>query len=144
MQMMRSILVIVIALAIIGCNGDDGGGESSNTATLNLKESGIVTPPSEELKAQGYNDKYEMAQVVIPGEAIVSDEQEKAYTNYRKKWKRINNNPTNGYRLVDGHIEANLDNLSFREAFKLQYRAHGNGHTFWWQGKQYTTDLLQD
>ena len=144
MQMMRSILVIVIALAIIGCNGDDGGGGSSDTTTLNLKESGIVTPPSEELKAQGYNDKYEMAKLVIPGNAIVSDKQEKAYSDYRKKWKRVNNNPTNGYRLIDGRIEVDLDNLSFKRAFELQYRAHGEGHTFWWRSKQYITNLLKD
>ena len=145
MQTMRSILMIVIGLAVIGChNNNDGGGGSVNSTTPALKESSIMAPPSEELKAQGYNDKYEMAQVVIPGTAIVSDNQEKVMTKYRKEWKRVNSHPTNGYRLVDGHVEANLDDLTFYRAFELQYRAHGEGHTFWWRGNEYTTNLLED
>ena len=143
---MRSILMIVIILAISGCNNDDGGGGSSNSTTPALKESSIIAPPSEELKAKGYNDEYERVNpvLVIPGTAIAGSKQERELASYRKQWKRVNDDPTNGYRLVDGHYEVDLDNLSFRKAFELQYRAHGEGHTFWWRNNQYTTNLLED
>ena len=144
MQMMRSIVMI---MTIIGCNNnDDGGGGSANSTTPTLKESSIIAPPSEELKAQGYNDKYEKVNpvVVIPGTAIASDMEKHTLISYKKKWRRVNNDPANGYRLVDEYYEANLDNMSFVKAFELQYRAHGEGHTFWWRGNQYITDLLKD
>ena len=34
-----------------------------------------------------------------------------------------------------------LDDMTFAEAFAIQHRAKGEGHTFWWNGEQYTTDL---
>ena len=34
-----------------------------------------------------------------------------------------------------------LDDMTFAEAFAIEYRAKGEGHTFWWNGNQYTTDL---
>ena len=34
-----------------------------------------------------------------------------------------------------------LDDMTFEEAFAIEHRAKGEGHTFWWHGKQYTTDL---
>ena len=38
-------------------------------------------------------------------------------------------------------VEINLDDMAFSEAFGIEHRAKGEGHTFWWQGEQYTTDL---
>ena len=35
-----------------------------------------------------------------------------------------------------------LDRLSFSEAFRIQHLAKGEGHTFWWHGNEYTTNLL--
>jgi len=34
-----------------------------------------------------------------------------------------------------------LDDMTFAEAFAIEHRAKGEGHTFWWNGNQYTTDL---
>ena len=34
-----------------------------------------------------------------------------------------------------------LDDMTFAEAFAIEHRAKGEGHTFWWNGEQYTTDL---
>jgi len=34
-----------------------------------------------------------------------------------------------------------LDDMTFDEAFAIEHRAKGEGHTFWWRGEQYTTDL---
>ncbi len=38
-------------------------------------------------------------------------------------------------------IEINLDDLTFEEAFEIEYLAKGEGHTFWWNGEEYTTDM---
>ena len=38
-------------------------------------------------------------------------------------------------------VEINLDDMTFNDAFSIQHRAKGEGHTFWWNGNQYTTDL---
>lgn len=38
-------------------------------------------------------------------------------------------------------VELNLDDMTFSNAFEIQRRAKGEGHTFWWNGSEYTTDL---
>ena len=38
-------------------------------------------------------------------------------------------------------VVLNLDDMKFNDAFAIQHRAKGEGHTFWWNGEQYTTDL---
>ena len=38
-------------------------------------------------------------------------------------------------------VEMNLDDMTFEEAFALEHRAKGEGHTFWWRSEQYTTNL---
>ena len=38
-------------------------------------------------------------------------------------------------------VVLNLDDMTFTDAFAIQHRAKGGGHTFWWNGEQYTTDL---
>jgi len=35
-----------------------------------------------------------------------------------------------------------LDDMTFDEAFSIEHRAKGEGHTFWWRGEEYTTNLL--
>ena len=40
-------------------------------------------------------------------------------------------------------VEINLDDMSFTDAFRVQYRAKGEGHTFWWRNSEYTTNLAQ-
>jgi len=41
-------------------------------------------------------------------------------------------------------VEVNLDDLSFTDAFRIEHLAKGEGHTFWWNGSEYTTDLYID
>ena len=41
-------------------------------------------------------------------------------------------------------VEINLDDLTFEEAFRIEHNAKGKNHTFWWHGKQYTTNLFTD
>ena len=124
--MKNKIMIIVVALALVGCGSDD-----KEATTIN--ESGIVAPPGEELKAQGYDDQY----------VKVANTERPDYAQYRKEWKRVNSHPTEGYKLVDKEpVEINLDELAFKRAFGVQYCAKGEGHTFWWRGSEYTTDLL--
>jgi hypothetical protein len=39
------------------------------------------------------------------------------------------------------YVEMDIDELSFEDAFEIQYLAKGQGSTFWWRGNEYTTDL---
>ena len=49
-------------------------------------------------------------------------------------------NGDNG-KLEWTYVEMNLDDMLFEDAFAIQYRAKGEGHTFWWNGERYTTNL---
>ena len=40
-------------------------------------------------------------------------------------------------------VEINLDDMTFTDAFKVQHKAKGEGHVFWWRGEQYTTNLAE-
>ena len=40
-------------------------------------------------------------------------------------------------------VEINLDDMTFTDAFKVQHKAKGEGHIFWWRGEQYTTNLAE-
>ena len=77
-------------------------------------------------------------------------EPEQTYEEYREENKTTNYYPSvklekKGYRMENGKIvEINLDDLSFGEAFNLQYRAKGEGKTFWWRSNQYTTDIRKE
>ena len=39
------------------------------------------------------------------------------------------------------YVEIDLDDMLFEDAFRVQYNAKGEGHTFWWNGDLYTTNL---
>ena len=40
-------------------------------------------------------------------------------------------------------VEVNLDDMTFTDAFRVQYLAKGEGTTFWWRNNEYTTNLAQ-
>ena len=46
-------------------------------------------------------------------------------------------------KVVTYPVEINIDDMTFADAFRIQYTAKGQGHTFWWRGEQYTTNLAQ-
>ena len=48
----------------------------------------------------------------------------------------------NYYEKEPDPIIIYLDDLSFSEAFRIEHRAKGEGQTFWWIGKEYTTNRL--
>ena len=127
---MRSILMIVTTLILVGCNNADGGGENTESTT---PESSIIAPPGEELIAKGYNEKY----IRMPNTASID------YSLYRRHWNRVNGRLTSENKHHPTKtVELNLDDLSFNDAFNIEYCAKGEGHTFWWRGGEYTTDLL--
>ena len=132
---MRSkLMIVIIGTFLVGCNNNDGGGEDVESTTPTLKESSIISPPSEELKSQGYNDEY----VQVPNTDIPD------YGEYRKQWRRVNTETLHeGYALTDKPVELFLDDLTFKKAFHIEYCSKGEGQTFWWHGNEYTTDLRQ-
>ena len=147
---MRSscILMIVIMIVLTGCyNDENGGGGSSNSTTPSLeKESSIVALPDEE--TEGYVAQNENIEHIT-----VSNTKRPDYSLYRKEWRQANGKTTSSLgkkaKLVNKEIsktpdEIELDKLSFKEAFIIQYRAKGEGHAFWWRGNEYTTNLLHD
>ena len=44
-------------------------------------------------------------------------------------------------KTIKKPVILDLDDMRFDDAFAIQHRAKGEGHTFWWNGEQYTTDL---
>ena len=129
---MRSILMIVTTLILVGCNNADGGGGNSESTT---PESSIIAPPGEELIAKGYNEKY----IRMPNTASID------YSLYRRHWNRVNGRLTSENKHNPTKpVELNLDDLSFNHAFNIEYCAKGEGHTFWWRGNEYTTDILAE
>ena len=127
---MRSILMIVTTLVLIGCNNADGGGGNSESTT---PASSILVPLDEELKSNSYNNKY----LRIPNTKDID------YALYRRHWNRVNGRFTSENKHHPTKtVELNLDDLSFNDAFNIEYCAKGEGQTFWWKGNEYTTDLL--
>ena len=44
-------------------------------------------------------------------------------------------------KTVKEPVVLDLDDMTFEDAFSIQHRAKGEGHTFWWHGNEYTTNL---
>ena len=125
---MKKTLTMLAAVVLIGC-GDD----------VEAKELRIPV----EVRS---TDKM----VVVPNTKHID------YTAYRLEWRRVNNktaprwapdvtlttktrqDPEDKHEIVELH----LSDLSFKEAFSIEFRGKGEGHTFFWRGNEYTTNLL--
>ena len=46
-------------------------------------------------------------------------------------------------RVYTHPVKINLDDMTFTDAFRVQYLAKGEGRTFWWRNSEYTTNLAQ-
>ena len=97
-----------------------------------------------------------------PNIVIVPNTKHIDYSAYNREWRKVNNLPelrwtremqenvnitakvTTTQDPEDKHeiVEIELDDLGFKEAFNIELRAKGQGHTFYWRGKEYTTNLL--
>tara|TARA_Y100000310_G_scaffold245004_1_gene249932 strand:- start:839 stop:1225 length:387 start_codon:yes stop_codon:yes gene_type:complete len=126
--MKNKIMIIVATLTIAGCSSD-------NKEETTLNETSILVPLDKEPKAKGYNDKY----IQIPNTEDID------YALYRRHWNRVNGRLTSENKHNPTKpVELNLDDLSFNHAFNIEYCAKGEGHTFWWRGNEYTTDILAE
>ena len=91
-----------------------------------------------------------------PNIIIVPNTKHIDYAAYNREWRKANNMPalrwtsamqakvkvTQDPEHEHEIVEIELDNLKFREAFRFEFLGKGEGHTFWWRGKEYTTNLL--
>ena len=132
---MKKTLTMLSIVVLIGC-GDDV--EAKELTTGKTVDQTIV-----EIKATG-------RVVVVPNTPHID------YTAYRLEWRRVNNKPAPRWAPdltlttktrqdpEDSHeiVEMHLNDLSFKDAFSIEFRGKGEGHTFWWRGNEYTTNLL--
>ena len=116
-----------IALCIIGCSD----------------KADARTPVTQELES-------------TPNIVIVPNTETISYHLYRQEWRRVNNKPAPSWAPdftlttktrkdpEDSHeiVEIQLSDLEFQDAFRLEFLGKGEGHTFYWRGKEYTTNLL--
>ena len=95
-----------------------------------------------------------------PNVVIVPNTEHIDYSAYNREWRKANNMPALRWTAdlqskitaeviatkdpEDDHkiVEIMLDDLGFKEVFSLELRAKGQGHTFYWHGREYTTNLL--
>ena len=97
-----------------------------------------------------------------PNIVIVPNTKHIDYSAYNREWRKANNLPelrwtrkmqenvnvtakvTTSQDPEDKHeiVEIELDDLGFKEAFNIELRAKGQGHTFYWRGTEYSTNLL--
>ena len=59
----------------------------------------------------------------------------------KQKAKKVTNTAGSYEDYIVPIVEIDLDDLTFEDAFSIEYRGKGEGHTFWWRGDEYTTDL---
>ena len=96
---MRSkCILLIVMMAIIGCDNANGGGKDNST-TPNITNR-VIKPEDKEPKRNTGG----------------------AFEKYKP-------------------VELNLSDLTFEQAFEIEHRAKGEGHTFWWNGEEYTTDM---
>ena len=89
-----------------------------------------------------------------PKVVIVKNTETISYHLYRQAWRKLNNKPQHEWEPITATtpvtgkdtdhktVELFLSELSFKDAFRLQFLGKGEGHTFLWRGREYTTDLL--
>ena len=121
---MKKTITTIIFACIIGCGGE------AEAKTL---------PTDEEIQS-------------IPNVLIVPNTETISYHLYRQAWREANNKPAKRWapdpirisNSVDNKetVELFLDDLSFQNAFRLEFLGKGEGKTFWWKGNEYTTNLL--
>ena len=122
---MKKTVMTAIVICIVGC----GGEADAKTTTTEIQSTPAI--------------------IVVPNTQHID------YASYRKEWRRVNDKPaprwapdvtlttrTHNNTNDDEVVELHLDNLSFKEAFSIEFRGKGEGHTFWWRGTEYTTNLL--
>ena len=119
---MKKTILTIIALCVIGC----GDAEAKTPAITEIEST--------------------------PDIVIVKNTETISYHLYRQAWSKANNKPTQRWapdpirisNTTDDKetVELFLDDLSFQNAFRLEFLGKGEGKTFRWRGNEYTTNLL--
>ena len=119
---MKKTILTTIALCVIGC----GDAEAKTPTTTEIEST--------------------------PNIVMVKNTETISYHLYRQAWRKANNKPAQRWApdpirisSVDDDqetVELFLDDLSFQNAFRLEFLGKGEGKTFWWRGNEYTTNLL--
>ena len=133
---MKKTLTMFAVVILIGCGSDaeartnDIPGKTVNQTITEIKSTGNV--------------------IIVPNTEHID------YAAYRLEWRRVNDKPaprwapeatltTKTRKDPEDNreiVELHLSDLSFKEAFSIELRGKGEGHTFWWRGREYTTNLL--
>ena len=119
---MKKTILTTIALCVIGC----GDAEAKTPTTTEIEST--------------------------PNIIVVKNTETISYHLYRQAWREANDKPAQRWapdpirisNVTDDKetVELYLDDLSFENAFRLEFLGKGEGKTFWWRGKEYTTNLL--
>ena len=130
---MKKTLTMLSVVILIGCGNDAEAREPGKT----------VDQTTVEIKS---TDKV----IVVPNTRHID------YTAYRLEWRRVNDKhaprwapdltlATKTRKNTESNqevVELYLNDMSFKDAFSIEFRSKGEGHTFWWRGNEYTTNLL--
>ena len=132
---MKKTLTMFVVAILVGCGSDaeartnDIPGKTVDQTITEIKSTGRV--------------------IIVPNTEHID------YQAYRLEWRRVNDKHAPRWapdvklstktRKDDSDreiVELHLSDLSFGEAFSIEFRGKGEGHMFWWRGKEYTTNLL--
>ena len=121
---MKKIPIMIIILFIIGC----GDKVEAQTIDINTNDKVIVVPNTEHIDYQAYRLEWRR----------VNDKPAPRWAPDFTLTTKTRKDPKNNHEIV----EIQLSELSFKDAFRIEFLGKGEGHTFWWRGDEYTTNLL--
>ena len=121
---MKKIPIMIIILFIIGC----GDKVEAQTIDINTNDKVIVVPNTEHIDYQAYRLEWRR----------VNDKPAPRWAPDFTLTTKTRKDPKNNHEIV----EIQLSELSFKDAFRIEVLGKGEGHTFWWRGDEYTTNLI--
>ena len=122
---MKKIATMMIVIFTVGC----GDVEAKDPVTeIQSTPNIVIVPNTEHIDYAAYNREWRKANN-LPALRWNADMQAKV---------KVTQDPEHEHEIV----EIELNDLNFREAFRIEFLGKGEGHTFWWRGKEYTTNLI--
>ena len=122
---MKKIVTTIMVIFAVGC----GDAEAKDPVTeIQSTPNIVIVPNTDHIDYSAYNREWRKANN-MPALRWTSAMQAKV---------KVTQDPEHEHEIV----EIELDNLKFREAFRLEFLGKGEGHTFWWRGNEYTTNLI--
>ena len=121
---MKKTTMMVMTVLIIGC----GNEAEAKTTEIRSNDKVVVIPNTEHIDYQAYRQEWRR----------VNDKPAPRWAPDFTLTTKTRKDPENSYEI----IEMELSDLSFKDAFRIEFLGKGEGHTFWWRGDEYTTNLL--